>query len=57
MFGESSGAFFVVMLIAFGVVYGGLKFVERNVLYIVKIGHVSVVVELLRRGKIPEGKG
>ncbi|WP_277674452.1 hypothetical protein [Piscibacillus halophilus] len=57
MFGESSGAFLIVMLIAFGVVYGGLKFVERYVLYIVKIGHVSVVVELLRRGKIPEGKG
>lgn len=57
MFGESTGAFLIVMLIAFGVVYGGLKFVERYVLYIVKIGHVSVVVELLRRGKILEGKG
>lgn len=57
MFGESSGAFLIVMLIAFGIVYGGLKFVERYVLYIVKIGHVSVIVELLRTGKIPEGKG
>lgn len=57
MFGESSGAFLIVMLIAFGVIYGALKFVERYVLYIVKIDHVSVVVELLRTGKIPEGKG
>lgn len=56
MFGESSGAFLIVMLIAFGVVYGGLKFVERYVLYIVKIGHVSVVVELLRRGKYQKEK-
>lgn len=57
MFGESSGAFLIVMLSAFGVIYGGLRFVERYVLYIVKIGHVSVVVELLRIGKIPEGRG
>ncbi|MBO1005308.1 hypothetical protein [Pseudogracilibacillus auburnensis] len=57
MFGESSGAFLIVMLIAFGVVYGALRFVERYVLYMIKIGHVSVIVELLRTGKIPEGKG
>lgn len=57
LFGDSSGAFVIVMLLAFGVVYGGLRFVERYVLYIVKIGHVSVVVELLRAGSIPEGKG
>lgn len=57
LFGDSSGAFIILMLIAFGVVYGGLKFVERYVLYIVKIGHVSVIVELLRTGSIPEGKG
>lgn len=57
MFGESSGAFLIVMLLAFGVVYGALRFVERYVLYIVKIGHVSVIAELLRTGEIPEGKG
>lgn len=57
MFGESSGAFLIVMLLAFGVIYGGLRFVERYVLYIVKIGHVAVITELLRIGKIPEGKG
>lgn len=57
MFGESSGAFLILMILAFGVIYGGLRFVERYVLYIVKMGHVSVIVELLRIGKIPEGKG
>src|SRR5690625_1218058 len=57
MFGDSSGAFIIVMIIAFGVIYGGLKFLERYVLYMVKIGHISVVVELLTKGKVPEGKG
>lgn len=57
MFGESSGMFLIVMLLAFGAVYGGLRFVERYVLYIVKVGHVSVVAELLRTGEIPDGKG
>lgn len=57
MFGESSGAFLIIMLFAFLVVYGGLKFLERYFLYMVKIGHVSVIVELLRTGEIPEGKG
>lgn len=57
MLGESSGAFIIVMIIAFGVVYGGLRFIERYVLYMVKIGHISVIVELLSTGKIPDGKG
>jgi len=57
LFGESSGAFFIVMIIAFGGIYGGLRFLERYVLYIVKVGHISVVVELLKNGTIPEGKG
>lgn len=57
MFGESSGAFIIVMIIALGVVYGGLRFVERYVLYMVKTGHVAVITELLRKGNIPEGKG
>src|SRR5690625_4642194 len=57
MFGESSGAFLIIMLFAFLVVYGGLKFLERYFLYMVKIGHVSVIVELLRTGEISEGKG
>lgn len=57
LFGESSGAFIFVILLAFLFVYGGLRFLERYVLYLVKIGHVAVIVELLRTGKIPEGKG
>lgn len=57
IFGESSGAFIVVMVIALGGIFGGLKFLERYVLYIVKVGHISVVVELLKNGSIPEGKG
>lgn len=57
MFGDSSGAFIIVMIIAFGAIYGGLRFVERYVLYMVKIAHISVLVELLTNGKVPEGKG
>lgn len=57
MFGDSGAAFIFVMLIAFSVVYGGLKFLERYVLYMLKIGHVSVIVELMNHGKIPDGKG
>ncbi|GAB3804316.1 hypothetical protein [Virgibacillus kimchii] len=57
MFGEASGAFIILMLISFGVVYGGLKFLERYVLYMVKVGHISVIVELLTSGKVPDGKG
>src|SRR5690625_3869742 len=57
MFGESGGAFIFVMILAFAVIYGGLRFLERYVLYMVKMGHVSVIVELLRNGEIPEGKG
>lgn len=56
-FGETGGAFIVVMIIAFGVIYGGLKFLEKYVLYMVKIGHVSAIVELMRNGELPEGKG
>src|SRR5690625_2048339 len=57
MFGESGGAFIFVMIIAFVVIYGGLRFLERYVLYMVKMGHLYVIVELLREGKVPEGQG
>lgn len=56
-FGETGGAFIIVMIIAFGAIYGGLRFLERYVLYMVKLGHVSVIVELLRKGEVPQGKG
>lgn len=56
MFGES--AFFVILLMIGTIsgVFGGLRFVERYFLYIVKIGHVSVITELLRTGEMPEKK-
>lgn len=57
MFGEASFAFILLMIFSFGAVYGGLKFLERYVLYIVKVGHISVIVELMTSGEIPEGKG
>lgn len=57
MFGESSAAFIVLMFITFGIIWGGLRFLEQYVLYIVKVGHISVIVELIQSGKIPEGKG
>lgn len=57
MFGDSSMAFIILMLMTFGIIRGGLRFLEQYVLYIVKVGHISVVVELIKTGKIPEGKG
>src|SRR5690625_4446569 len=56
MFGETGGPFFIIIIIAFLVVYGALRFLERYVLYMVKLGHVSVITELLRTGNIPDGK-
>lgn len=57
MFGDSGGAFLIIMLFAFSVIYGGLKFLERYVLYMLKTGHISVIVELMNNNKIPNGKG
>lgn len=57
IFGDSSMAFIVLMVITFGIIRGGLRFLEQYVLYIVKTGHISVVVELIKTGKLPEGKG
>lgn len=57
MFGETGGPFFIIILIAIAVVYGALRFLERYVLYMVKLGHVSVITELLRTGQIPDGQG
>lgn len=57
LFGEGSIAFIIVMIGALGVVIGVLRFIERYFLYMVKLGHVSVIVELLQNGKIPDGKG
>lgn len=56
-FGEVGVPFIVVMLIVLLIVHGTLRFMERYVLYMIKLGHIAVVVELLRTGKLPEGKG
>ncbi|MBU9722612.1 MULTISPECIES: hypothetical protein [Bacillaceae] len=49
---------FVLMIIAsFFAVLAILRFIERYFLYMVKVGHIAVVTELLRKGNVPEGKG
>jgi len=57
LFGEGGAAFFILIIAAISVVLGVLRFVERYFLYMVKLGHVAVIAELLRNGKVPEGKG
>lgn len=57
MFGGSSGFLILLMVLSIGGLFGGLRFVERYFLYIVKTAHIAVVVELLTKGTIPEGKG
>ncbi|SHG35510.1 hypothetical protein [Ornithinibacillus halophilus] len=52
-----SGFFILIIIISFFSVIGGLKFFERYALYIVKVGHISVITELLANGKVPDGKG
>src|SRR5699024_2886031 len=54
--GDGSIAFIFLMILAFIVIYAGFKFLEKYVLYMVKLGHVSVVVELMRAGEVPDGK-
>ncbi|MFD1039101.1 hypothetical protein ACFQ3N_11980 [Virgibacillus byunsanensis] len=53
----ASGFFVIILLISFLGVFGGLKVVERYVLYMVKVGHISVITEMLKNGKVPSGKG
>ncbi len=57
MFGESSIAVIIIMIATIGGIFGLLRFIERYVLYMVKMGHIAVIVELLRTGEIPQGKG
>lgn len=56
LFAEGSVALIIVMILTLGGLFGGLYFVERYFLYIVKVAHISVIVELLTKGQIPEGK-
>lgn len=57
LFAEGSIALILLMVMTLGGLFGGLYFVERYFLYIVKVAHISVIVELLTKGHIPEGKG
>ncbi|MDG5790045.1 hypothetical protein QA612_21555 [Evansella sp. AB-P1] len=51
-----AGFFFFIIAATFFTVLAGLRFLERYVLYMVKVGHIAVITELLRTGKVPEGK-
>ena len=44
-------------LIGFGGTAGVVFFLRDYVLYIVKAGHIAVMVELMQGGQIPEGRG
>lgn len=57
MFEFAAGFFIFIILLSFFSVLGGLRFLERYVLYMVKVGHISVLTELLRNGEVPDGKG
>lgn len=57
LFEFGSGFLILIILGSFFTVYYGLKFAERYFLYLVKVGHIAVVTELLRNGEVPDGKG
>lgn len=57
LFAESSIALILIMVLTLSGLFGGLYFIERYFLYMVKVAHISVIVELLAKGKVPEGKG
>lgn len=44
-------------VIGFGLTAGILYFLREYILYIVKAGHIAVMVELMQGGQIPSGKG
>lgn len=52
-----AGSMFWGGLIGFGVTAGSIFFLREYVLYIVKAGHIAVLVELLEDGTIPQGQG
>src|SRR5690625_2529181 len=57
LFNGAGFAFVLIMIATVGGIFGILRFFERYVLYMVKMGHIAVIVELLRTGEIPKGKG
>ena len=52
-----AGSMFWGGLIGFGVTAGAILFLREYILYIVKAGHIAVLVELLEGGTIPQGQG
>ena len=52
-----AGSMFWGGLIGFGVTAGAIFFLREYILYIVKAGHIAVLVELLEGGTIPQGRG
>src|SRR5690606_13344630 len=54
--GFRTGAIFWGGAIGFGVTAGVLYFLREYILYVVKAGHIAVLVELLDGRQMPEGK-
>lgn len=57
LFGSSSGALWIGILIFVFAMFGIIKFLERYVLYLLKAAHIAVLVELMDHGEVPDGKG
>lgn len=55
IFEGAGGVLFIVALVAVGGLWGLAKLAQRYVLYLVKIGHVAVITELVVAGSLPEG--
>ncbi|WP_416147970.1 hypothetical protein ACM26V_17190 [Salipaludibacillus sp. HK11] len=56
MFEFAAGFFILIIVVSFFSVLAVLRFLERYVLYMVKVGHISVLTELIRNGEVPDGK-
>lgn len=54
VFGGAGGILFIVGL---AVLFGVLKLIQRYVLYLTKAGHVAVITEMLKNGRLPENSG
>jgi hypothetical protein len=52
VFGGAGG---LIFLIGLGVIGGLLLLVRNYVIYMIKAGHIAVVTELIRKGKLPDG--
>ena len=55
--GEPEAGIFYGVIGGFGLVSGVLYFVREYLLYIVKAGHIAVILKILDNEEIPQGKG